>query len=77
MGAPTPNLRVHLREWVLGLDNAQQREQISKCVLKGTVQVEHLAKHLLAPPARIIFGGDLEVSVQEIDERQIGASFGV
>ena len=75
--APLPDLPVHLREWIITLDNTEQAEQIGQCVFQTSIERYDSSCDLLAALALIVPGGNVEIIAQQIDDRQIGAGLAV
>src|SRR5215510_8847087 len=73
-GAPPPHLGVfhQLRHRSMRIGHPEQRQQVGQDVFQTAVQREHLAQDLLAPAAVIILGGNLEVALEQLNQRQIG-----
>src|SRR5262249_46176560 len=69
--AALANLRVHLGEGINRFGNSEQSKQVRDGILEGTIERENFAVNLLAPRARIVFARDLEVRVQQVDDRQV------
>ena len=70
--APRAQPFVHLRQWVIAIDNAEQAKQVGLRIFQGTVENRQAASHLLSPLATVVVGLDAKITVQHVDQRQIG-----
>ena len=70
-GMPPTHLGIDLRQLGSRLGDADQRQEVGERVLQTTIQRQHLARHLLAPPPVIVLRHELEVVVEQLNERQI------
>src|SRR5262245_14962595 len=75
--APAANLRVHLLQEGGLLLNAQQDREIGECVFQVAVEAQDSANHALASHPFVIRRLNLEVALQQLDQRQIGRGFAV
>src|SRR5262249_25608574 len=70
--APPFDLPIHLRQRVVALDYAQQAEQVGQSVLQPPIEDGNLARDLLPPLTLVVLRYDLEVVLEQIDDRQVG-----
>src|SRR5208282_6373298 len=69
--SPLPDLPVHLRNRILAFDDAEQAEQVWKSIFERTVEREYAPGQLLSSRSLIIFTGDFEIALQQIEHRKI------
>src|SRR5580700_1559749 len=70
-GAPVPKLGIELCQPVVALDDAQQPEQIGKRVLQRTIKRQNFAIDLLAAFTFIVLRYDLEIALEQVDDRKV------
>jgi len=70
-GAAAAQRGIHLGQLGGGLSIPQQGQQVGQGVFQAPIQGEQLARHLLAPPPRLILGRELEVVFEQLQQRQI------
>jgi hypothetical protein len=75
--APLAHLRVHLRQRIVAVGDAEQAEQVRQGIFEAAIERDHAACNLFTPLAAVVAGVDTEVAVQEIDHRKIRARFAV
>jgi hypothetical protein len=74
--AAAPDVGIHFRQRV-ALGDSQQRKQIGQGAFEGAIEHQHLAADLLPPLALVVIGSDLEIVLQQIDERHVRRGFAV
>src|SRR5215472_481625 len=65
--APPSDPRVHISQWIVALDEAKKPEQVGQRVFQLAIKGENFAVYLLAPRARVIFGCDAKIGVQQVN----------
>jgi hypothetical protein len=70
-GTPPFDLPIHLRQRVLALDYAQQPVQVRQRILQRPIEDGDLARNFLPPRAFVILGCDLEIALEQINDRQV------
>ena len=67
--APRLDLRIHLRERIVAFYYSQQAEEVGQRIFERALQRQHSAGDLFAPRALVIVRFDLEITMQQIDDR--------
>ena len=70
-------LRVHSGETILVIRNLKQSVQIREPVLQVRIERPDLGCDLLATRMNAVLAGDVEIAVQQLDNRQIGRALAV
>ncbi|MCY1283203.1 hypothetical protein D9M70_320760 [compost metagenome] len=76
-GALAPDRRIHGRQRRTRFGGAEQVEQVGQVIFQRAVERQQPARHLLAAGAVAVLRGDLEVVLQQFDQRQVGESLAV
>ena len=76
-GALFADLRVHLLQRGHRFCDPQQREEVGQSVFETAIEHEHFTAHLFPPFALIVLRDNVEVVLQQVDERQIRIGFAV
>src|ERR1700730_17817690 len=66
-----PDLRIHLGKRIVRVAHAEEREQVNQRVFQSAIQRKHFAGDFLAPLAFVILDGDLEIILEQVDQRQV------
>ena len=70
-------LRVHAGETILVIRNLKQSVQIREPVLQVRIERSDLGCDLLATRMNAVLADDVEIAMQELDNRQIGRALAV
>src|SRR5262245_25092963 len=76
-GALPSDPRIHPGQWIVALGKSEQPEQVGQRVFQLAIKGGDFAVYLLAPRARVIFGCDAKIGVQQVYYRQISRGLAV